>query len=64
MPSSAPPEIGTPITGSVVSAATAPGRAAASPAPAMTTAIPRVASSPTYPARVRGDRWADTDTCS
>ena len=44
MPSIAPPLIGTPITGSVVWAATTPGSAADSPAPAMTTSMPRGAS--------------------
>jgi hypothetical protein len=46
MPSSAVVRTGTPITGSVVTAASIPGRWAAPPAPATITRSPRSAASP------------------
>src|SRR4029079_11971502 len=51
--------IGTPMTGSSVYAATAPGSAADIPAPAMITRTPRSAAVEAYSATPRGSRWAD-----
>ena len=50
---------GTPITGSVVSAATAPARCAAPPAPQMTTRTPRPSSESTHSRSGSGVRCAD-----
>ena len=50
---------GTPITGRVVWAATAPARCAAIPAPAMNTAQPRSTASVTYCEVAAGVRWAE-----
>ena len=50
---------GTPITGSSVCAATTPGSAAASPAPQISTLIPRPAADFAYSATASGVRWAE-----
>src|SRR5215211_1606497 len=50
---------GTPITGSVVCAATTPGSAADRPAPAMITRSPRSWAFFAYSATTSGSRWAD-----
>ncbi len=50
---------GTPITGSCVCAATTPGSAAASPAPAMITRRPRMRAFRQYSATMWGSRCAD-----
>src|SRR5205814_542917 len=54
---------GTPITGSVVCAATTPARCAAPPAPAISTAIPRRRAVCAYCITVFGERCADI-TCA
>src|SRR5262245_8546467 len=50
---------GTPITGRSLYEATTPGSAAAIPAPAMSTLVPRSAAVDAYSATPRGSRWAD-----
>src|ERR671935_394294 len=55
---------GTPITGRSVCAATTPGSAAASPAPAITTRIPRSRAPRAYSATASGSRWADRTSSS
>jgi hypothetical protein len=65
---SSPPEtfvsIGTPSTGSMVWAATTPGSAAAIPAPATMTSIPRRSAARTHPASSSGVRCADSTRVS
>src|SRR4051812_20354957 len=51
---------GTPMTGSSVCAATTPGSAAASPAPAISTRMPREAAVVEYSATSLGLRWAES----
>src|SRR6202012_125042 len=53
------PDSGTPTTGVSVCAATAPGRAAEMPAPAMITRRPRPRALLAYSATRSGSRWAD-----
>ena len=54
---------GTPSTGTVVLAASMPGRCAAPPAPAMITRMPRSLASAAYSNMSSGVRWADTTFC-
>ena len=60
MPSSTLPFMGTPITGRVVLAAITPGSAAAMPAPAMITFMPRPLASWANCSTASGVRWADS----
>src|SRR6266542_5433729 len=55
---------GTPITGRSVCAATTPGRAAASPAPAIRTRIPRSRAPRAYSATASGSRCAERTSSS
>ena len=59
MPCSAPDASGTPITGSIVCAATAPARWLAMPAHAMNTSTPRAGARSTYAETRSGVRCAD-----
>ena len=58
-PSRQEPLMGTPMTGSGVSAAMTPGRAAAMPAPAMMTRMPRPAALRAKSLTSAGVRWAE-----
>ena len=63
-PLSADESIGTPITGSVVCAATTPARCAAAPAPTMNAFTPRGAASSTSRMTRAGERCADATVIS
>jgi hypothetical protein len=56
--------MGTPITGSVLSAAITPARWAAPPAPAMITLMPRPAASRAYSLVRCGERCAEVTSIS
>ena len=63
-PFKGPPSIGTPMTGRVVCAATAPAKCAAKPAAQMKTPQSRATASATYSAVACGVRWADVTRTS
>src|SRR3972149_3643626 len=63
-PFSADESIGTPMTGSVVCAATTPARCAAAPAPTMNTRTPRPGASSTSRTTRAGDRCAEATVIS
>src|SRR5256885_1215786 len=63
-PPSEPPDIGTPITGRTLQAATTPGRCAAPPAAAINTFRPRSSAEVAHRRQPSGSRCADRTTTS
>jgi hypothetical protein len=64
IPSRCDSAMGTPTTGSGVTAASIPGRCAAPPAPATSTCRPRPAAVRPYAIISSGIRWAETTSAS
>ena len=63
-PFKADESIGTPMTGTVVWAATTPARCAACPAPQIKIFSPRFSAETAYKVVRRGERWAEATTIS